>query len=271
MDHRSSISQEEDHAPRFERQTLRMLGLVLPPSVRRRQIHEWQDQLDCTRATNGDSRRELIELVRSAAPIAWTASPAFVRVILPPLVTAMMATLLLWPAGPASYSAILEGPASYSAILEKTFTTLETDITTVQIRIADAGTVKARVTAFRQAARAYQRAIATLSGGRPNPLDAGLNERLRSAFRTVVGAHRQAARAVLGNDAAARSQAERALRRAEGKIETATTALECAGYTQAPSEAAVTTINLAPMVGAMAPAGVGSPPAWRWRHLCVGR
>lgn len=103
MDHQSPTSSpEEDLAPWVERQTLRMLGLVLPRSIRRRQIHEWQDQLDCTRADNGDSRRELIELVRSAAPIVWTASPAVVRVSLPPLLTALMAMLLLWPASPAS-------------------------------------------------------------------------------------------------------------------------------------------------------------------------
>jgi hypothetical protein len=103
MDHQSSTSSpEEDLAPWVERQTLRMLGLVLPRSIRRRQIHEWQDQLDCTRADNGDSRRELIELVRSSAPIVWTASPAVVRVSLPPLLTALMAMLLIWPASPAS-------------------------------------------------------------------------------------------------------------------------------------------------------------------------
>jgi hypothetical protein len=99
MDHQSSISPEEDLAPWYERQTLRMLASVLPRSVRRRQIHEWQDQLDCTRATNGDLRRELMQVVRSAPSIAWTAIPSFLRVSLPSLATAMMAALVLWPAG----------------------------------------------------------------------------------------------------------------------------------------------------------------------------
>jgi hypothetical protein len=72
MDQRSLSSPDEDLAPRVERQTLRLLGSMLPRSVRARQIHEWQDQLDCTRATNGDPRHELLQLVRSTPSIAWT-------------------------------------------------------------------------------------------------------------------------------------------------------------------------------------------------------
>jgi hypothetical protein len=106
MDHPSPLSaHKEDRAFWLEQQTLRVLGSLLPRSVRHRQIHEWQDQLDCTRATNGNPRRELIELVRSAAPITWLAMPWALRFSLPPLVTAMIAALLLWPATPGSNAA----------------------------------------------------------------------------------------------------------------------------------------------------------------------
>jgi hypothetical protein len=90
MDLQSSLS-PEDLAPWVERQTLRVLGSFLPRSVRARQIHEWQDQLECTRATNGDLRRELLQLVRSTPSIAWTAVPSLLRMSLPPLAVAMMA------------------------------------------------------------------------------------------------------------------------------------------------------------------------------------
>jgi hypothetical protein len=98
---------------------LTMLGALLPRSVRRRQIHEWQDQLECTRATSGNPRRELIQLVRSAAPLAWTALPSFLRVSLPPLAVAMMATLLLGPpfearvdnVGVASTNVLVDSPS----------------------------------------------------------------------------------------------------------------------------------------------------------------
>jgi CHASE3 domain sensor protein len=109
MDHQSPPSaHKEDRAPWLEQQTLRVLGALLPRSVRHRQIHEWQDQLDCTRATNGNPRRELIELVRSAAPITWLAMPWALRISLPPLVTAMIAALLLWPATPGSNAARID-------------------------------------------------------------------------------------------------------------------------------------------------------------------
>jgi hypothetical protein len=76
-----------------------VIAAFLPRSVRRRQIHEWHDQLDCTRATDGDPRRELLQVVRSAPSIAWIAVPSFLRVSLPPLAVAMMAALALWPGG----------------------------------------------------------------------------------------------------------------------------------------------------------------------------
>jgi hypothetical protein len=74
-----------------------VLAALLPRCERQRQLHEWQDQLDCTRATNGDLRRELIELIRSAPAIAWTTMPYALRVSLAALASAMIATLLFWP------------------------------------------------------------------------------------------------------------------------------------------------------------------------------
>jgi hypothetical protein len=103
MDHRFSTtspgsSEDDDLSSWVERQTLRLLGSLLLRAVRQRQIHEWQDQLECTRATDGNPRRELFQVIRSSPSIAWTAVPSPLRISLPPLATAMLATLLLWPA-----------------------------------------------------------------------------------------------------------------------------------------------------------------------------
>ena len=98
MAHHSSNSPHEDVVPWLERQTLKALGWCLPRAVRRRQIHEWQDHLDCTRATSGGVGHELMQVVRSAPSIAWTALPSALRVSLPALMTAIMAALALWPA-----------------------------------------------------------------------------------------------------------------------------------------------------------------------------
>lgn len=99
MDHPSSNSSDKNHAPWLERQTLRLLGAFLPRSVRQRQIYEWQDQLYCTRATSGDVRRELVQVVRSTPSIAWTATSPVLRIGLPSIAVATMAALALWPAG----------------------------------------------------------------------------------------------------------------------------------------------------------------------------
>jgi hypothetical protein len=105
MDHHSRTSGTEEFRPWLEQRTLKVLGSFLPRSVRRRQIHEWQDQLDCTRATNGGPRRELLQLVRSTPSIAWTGAPSLLRVSLPALAAAIMAALILWPAGRTPLSA----------------------------------------------------------------------------------------------------------------------------------------------------------------------
>ncbi|HEV3483886.1 MAG TPA: hypothetical protein VG106_00660, partial [Vicinamibacterales bacterium] len=99
MDRHFSTSVKEVSVPWVERQTLKTLGRFLPRAARERQIHEWQDQLECTRAVNGDLGRELMQMVRSTPSLAWTAVPSVFRVSLPPLATAIMAALILWPAG----------------------------------------------------------------------------------------------------------------------------------------------------------------------------
>jgi hypothetical protein len=106
MNHRASSSPQHERVSCWERATLKALGLLLPRSARRRQLHEWRDHLDCTRAINGDLRHELLELARSAPAIASATIPSVLRISLPALATAMIASLLLWPTLPTGQRSV---------------------------------------------------------------------------------------------------------------------------------------------------------------------
>jgi hypothetical protein len=120
MHPRSSNNPLNDPAPSFERRTLSILAAVLPRSARQRQIHEWRDHLACTHESGGDTRRELLSLARSTAPIAWNAHvPRYLRVGLNLLAAAAAATLLLWTAGSSDPSEPVPTVTEDAATLSK--------------------------------------------------------------------------------------------------------------------------------------------------------
>jgi Thrombospondin type 3 repeat len=97
----------------FERRTIKVFGYLVPRSMRRRQIHEWRDHMDCTRENNERFRRELLSLLRSAAAIAWIMRIAPVmRISLVSLVTAIAVTLLPLPWRPAPTSQTPTSPGT---------------------------------------------------------------------------------------------------------------------------------------------------------------
>jgi hypothetical protein len=82
---------------------LRLLVAVLPASMRERQMHEWEDHLECARDRDGDSRHALMALARATPAMAWNARvPVYLRISLLPLAAAMAAALVFWPGGPAA-------------------------------------------------------------------------------------------------------------------------------------------------------------------------
>jgi hypothetical protein len=118
MDPHSSNSPASDPVPSIERRTLRVVAAVLPRSLRQRQIHEWQDHLTCTRENGGDTRRELLSLARSTAPIAWNAHiPRYRRVSLHLLAATTVAALLFWTPGNPGSNETIPTVAENAAIL----------------------------------------------------------------------------------------------------------------------------------------------------------
>jgi hypothetical protein len=137
-----------------------------------------------------------------------------------------------------SAKALPIGPTeAYGATLKKTFATVETGIAAAALKLIDAsGAPAAEASVWRRARRLYQGAIAELRGGRLNPLDAGLNAKVTSAFKALASAYGQLARAARRKDAAAEDRAQRALNRADARIDAANAALERVGYAPAVPE-----------------------------------
>jgi serine/threonine protein kinase len=158
--------------------------------------------------------------------------------------TLKLASAQAQPAGPSK---------SYAAILKKTFTTLNASNKAAKTSLGKAGTVTKQAAALRQLASAYD-AAATVGGSDLNVVDAGLNARLVSLFKSVASAYGRLERAVQGNDAAALAKAQQSLKRLQAKTKDARKALARARYAEKPPKLPVTTVS--PARGS---AG-GSPP-----------
>ena len=159
----------------------------------------------------------------------------------------------------------IEPSEGYAATLAKTFATLDARVTVANGRLDEAHTVTAQAAALGRLADAYAAAAAamTRTDAALNPVDTGLNAKLRSAGLELAAAYHGFERLVKRSDAAADARAEHAVRRARVTVAAAVGSLRSAGYSAAPraTPRAHVTLLAATRPPVIVPPAAVTPPA----------